>query len=38
MTDHPQVQTILDEIGFASRLALLAVLLIIACVVFGYGG
>jgi hypothetical protein len=38
MSDHPQNQTILDEIGFASRLALLAVLLIIACVVLGYGG
>ncbi len=38
MNDHPQNQTILDEIGFAARLALLAVLLIIACVVFGYGG
>jgi hypothetical protein len=38
MSDHPQIQTTLDEIGFASRLALLAVLLIIACIRFGYGG
>jgi hypothetical protein len=38
MNDHPQVETTLDTIGFATRLALLAVLLIIACIRFGYGG
>lgn len=38
MNDHPQIESTLDVIGFSSRLALLAVLLIIACIVLGYGG
>lgn len=38
MTRHPQDDATLDTIGYAARLALLAVLLIIACIRFGYGG
>lgn len=38
MTMHPQDESTLDTIGFASRLGVLIILVIIACIRFGYGG